>query len=91
MIYRISENSRHGLAHGAVPIVYADLSKEAQEIRYPPNSFISTYDFKSPAELAQYLYDLDHHDRAYKQSTLLTSWPRGIRFFEFISDNRYTR
>lgn len=63
----MTEKQMHGLAHGAVPIVYADLSKEAQEIRYPPNSFISTYDFKSPAELAQYLYDLDHHDRAYKQ------------------------
>jgi hypothetical protein len=63
----MTEKQMHGLAHGAVPIVYADLSKEAQELRYPPNSFISAYDFKSPAELAQYLYELDHNNRAYKQ------------------------
>jgi hypothetical protein len=63
----MTEKQLHGLAHGAVPLVYADISKENQELRYPPNSFISTYDFDTPEALAHFIYHLDHNDAAYNK------------------------
>ena len=53
-----------GLARNILPIVMG-ASEEEYSRRAPPRSFIHVDEFKSPAELAQYLLVLDKNDELY--------------------------
>jgi len=55
---------RNSLHEGAVPIVFGPHPDDVREMA-PVKSYIHVEDFKSPAELVQYLDYLDNNDTAY--------------------------
>ncbi|OQV25735.1 putative Glycoprotein 3-alpha-L-fucosyltransferase A [Hypsibius exemplaris] len=59
----VTEKMIRALEHEIVPIVYGD----GNYLMYPPKSYIHTYDYSSPARLAEYLNFQDKNDEEYNK------------------------
>nr|CAB3247496.1 galactoside 3(4)-L-fucosyltransferase-like [Phallusia mammillata] len=56
----------NGIQSGRVPVIWGPLKADVEKLA-PPGSFIHTEDFKSPAELAQYLLRLEKNETEYRR------------------------
>ena len=74
----ITEKVYNPLNTGLVPIVYGGLLHQDYIDRLPPHSFIDVRNFKSPKNLADYLFYLDMNDTAYME---YHAWRRD--YYEF--------